>query len=449
VVLALLAFMAPMLADRFGVPAALEATSGELFFVLALYGGLLFATCMVLHGELYRLRPSVRSLPLFYLCVTGGGAAGGLIVALGAPRVFDWFYELSLGLALGLVLFLVACRDDPRGLLGRGASRWRSGVALALAGSGVAVVGSHLLDRPAYVLRQERSFLGVLSVEQRESDLGPLRVLMHGSTVHGSQLVNVQDQPTSYYSIHTGVGLALSHREPGVPARIGVIGLGAGTLAVYGRAGDHMTFFEIDPAVIRTARDGRYFTYLAHSAADVSIVEGDGRISLTRYRALHVPRFDYLIVDAFTSDVVPVHLLTREALGVYLDVLEPGGLLAIHISSRYFDLMPVVSRLAADVGLHAVNLVSVELEDRASGASSWVLLARDEQRIRSLADAAERDTLRLGVRGALPPIRFPSAAMIARAPLWTDDYSDLLGALAPPAAIPHHAAQTDSLASLR
>ena len=394
--------------------AALEATSGELLFVLTLYGGLLFATCMVLHGELYRLRPPAQSLPLFYLCMAGGGAAGGLAVGLGAPRVFDWFFELPLGLALGLVLFLVACRDDPRGLLGRSTSRWRIGLALAAAGSGVAVAGSDLLDRPATVLRHERSFFGVLSIEQRDSDQGPLRMLMHGSTVHGSQLEDAQHQATSYYSLHTGVGLALAHREPGVPAQIGVIGLGAGTLAAYGRAGDHMVFFEIDPAVIRVARDRRYFTYLARSAADISIVEGDRRISLMRYRARDVPRFDYLIVDAFSSDAVPVHLLSREALALYLDALEPGGLLAFHISSRYFDLMPVVSRLAADAGLHAVNLVSVELEDQASGASSWVLLARDEQRSRSLADAAEQDTRRPGVRGALPPIRFPSAAMNGR-----------------------------------
>jgi spermidine synthase len=433
VVLALLAFTAPTLADRLGVVAALfEATSGELLFVSALYGGLLFATCMLLHGELYRLRPPARSLPWFYLCVAGGGAAGGLAVGLGAPRVFDWFFELPLGLALCLVLFLVACRDDPRGWLGRGAPRWRIGLAVAVAGYGVAAVGSDLLDQPSSVLRHERSFFGVLSVQQRDSDQGPLRVLMHGSTVHGSQLEHAQDQPTSYYSVHTGIGLALSNREPGVPARIGVIGLGAGTLAAYGHAGDHMVFFEIDPADIRLARDGRYFTYLAHSAADISIVEGDGRISLLRYRAHNLPRFDYLIVDAFTGDVVPVHLLTREALALYLDALDPGGLLAIHISSRYFDLMPVVSRLAADARLHAVNLISVELEAQASGASSWVLLARDERRVRSLADAAEDDTRRLGVRGALPPIQFPSAAMIARATLWTDDYSDLLGALRRP-----------------
>jgi hypothetical protein len=419
------------------VAPALEAIGGQLAFQLVLYGNLLFATCMVLHGELYRLRPHQRSLPLYYVCIAGGGALGGLAVGVGAPLVFDAFYELPLGLALALILLLLAFRDDPRGFLGRGAPQWRVGFALALAGVGVALAGADSLDRPASVLYQARSFFGVLSVEQHESDRGPVRVLMHGSTIHGSQLEDAPDWPTSYYSVHTGIGIALSRREPGVRAEIGVIGLGAGTLAAYGRAGDHLVFFESDPRVVELARDERYFTYLARTPARVSIVEGDGRLSLAREIERHAPRFDFLIIDAFNSDVVPVHLLTREALAVYLDALEPDGLLAIHISSRYFDLMPVVSRLAADSSLHAVDLVSVELEKLASGASSWVLLARDEQRIRALANAAEQRTRWLGVRGAMEPIQFPSAEMLARAPLWTDDYSDLLGALAPRDAAAH------------
>jgi spermidine synthase len=442
VLLALLALAAPTLTDRLGVAPALEAIGGQLAFQLALYGNLLFATCMVLHGELYRLRPHQPALPLYYVCVAGGGALGGLAVGVGAPLVFDEFYELPLGLALALILLLLACRDDPRGLLGRAAPRWRVGVALALAGVGMALAGADMLDRPASVLYQARSFFGVLSVEEYESDRGPVRVLMHGSTIHGSQLENEPDWPTSYYSIYSGIGIALSRRDPGVPAEIGVVGLGTGTLAAYGRAGDHLVFFESDPRVVELARDGRYFTYLARTPARVSIVEGDGRISLTREIERKAPRFDFLIIDAFSSDMVPVHLLTREALAVYLDALEPDGLLAIHVSSRYFDLMPVVSRLAADSGLHAVNLVSVELEKLASGASSWVLLARDEQRIRSLANAGEHRTRWLGVRGALAPVQLPSAEMLARAPLWTDDYSDLLGALVPrdSAPDPDHAA---------
>lgn len=435
VVLALLGLAAPTLADRLGVAPALEALGGQLAFVFALYGNLLFATCMVLHGELYRLRPPTRSLPLFYVCMAGGGALGGIAAGVGAPYIFDSFYELPLGLALALIALILTFRDDPRGLLGRGRPRWRVGLALALAGGGVVVAAVHLIRRPAEVVYQTRSFFGVASVEERDSDRGRERILMHGSTIHGSQLVDAQDRPTSYYSIHTGIGIALSRRSPGIPSRIGVIGLGAGTLATYGRPGDHLVFIESDPRVIELARDGRYFTYLARTRADVSIIEGDGRISLARERERHAPRFDFLVVDAFNGDAVPVHLLTREAFAVYLDALAPDGLLAIHISSRYFDLMPVVSRLCADSGLRAVNLVSVELEKLASGASSWVLLARDEQRIRSLAADAMEHTRQLGVRGALDPVRFLSADTLARAPVWTDDYSDLLGALAPRAPV--------------
>lgn len=431
--LAGLAFSVPTLTERVGIQAALlESIGGKVPFQAAIYGTLLFATCMVLHGELYRLRPRARSLSAFYLCTSGGGALGGLAVGLGAPRVFDGFYELPIGLASAVFLLLAACRDDASGWLGRAAPKWRLGLTASLVAIGVAIAGVRALDRPALVLHQERSFFGVLRVEQHTSDQeGPFRALMHGSTLHGLQIEQAEDRPTSYFGINTGIGLALSQPESDGAAEIGVIGLGAGTLAAYGRAGDHLRFFEIDPAVIRLALDQRYFTFLARSKALISIIEGDGRISLARERARNAPRFDYLIIDAFSSDAVPVHLLTREALALYLDSLEPDGLLGIHVSSRYFDLMPVLSRLAADAGLHAVLLESPRTPRYLSSASRWAMLSRDEQRIRSLASRAEQRRRALSLSPDPTAVRRPSPEMIARAPLWTDDYTDLLSVYSP------------------
>jgi spermidine synthase len=208
-----------------------------------------------------------------------------------------------------------------------------------------------------------------------------------------------------------------------------VIGLGVGTLAAYGRPGDVVHFFEIDPGVIRLARDERYFSYLTQSAAEIEIVEGDARISLARERAQDAPRFDYLIVDAYSSDAVPVHLLTREALALYLDSLHENGLLAIHTSSRYFDLFPVLARLASDAGLHVVALGNPAAPKHQTFGSNWVMMARDAARIRSLARAAQQRHRALGLRPNAQTVRFATPAVIAGSPLWTDDYSNLYRAI--------------------
>ena len=429
VLVALLAYYAPHVARLFRVRTALvDALGGTLQFEIARYGLLLFAICMVLHGELYRLRPPARLLTTYYLCTSGGGALGGLAVGLIAPRVFDGFYELPIGVVLACVLALAAWRIDPAGWFGQAAPKWRIAVVAALAVLGIGYQGSLDLDRSPNLLHQERSFFGVLRVESRQTR-PPHRSLLHGTTMHGAQIEGLEDKATTYYGLHTGIEIALKLRKPDVPIEVGVIGLGAGTLAAYGQPGDHFRFFEIDPAVIHLTRDGEYFTFVARSKAQVDIIQGDGRISVARERAHDAPLFDYLIVDAYSSDAVPIHLLTREALALYVDSLQPDGYLAIHTSSRYFEMMPVLSRLADEAGLHAVNLVNAEAPRHLSNASNWVFLSRSEARIRALARAAQQRYRARGVRLPRGPVTFPTPEMIARAPLWTDDYSDLLRVL--------------------
>jgi spermidine synthase len=433
VLLAVLAFCADLILPRLGLAMAVRnALGGAVTYQIVQYGLFLLGACMVLHGELYRLRPPARSLTAYYLCTSGGGALGGLFVGLVAPRVFDGFYELQVGLALACLLFLAACYDDVRGFLARGAPTWRWAIVVPAVAMALGYAGMQTFRTPRYVLHQERSFFGVLRVELQRSADSQARALLHGSTQHGVQVVGNETKPTSYYGIHTGIGIALARLEQSPPVRIGVVGLGTGTLASYGRAGDQIQFFEIDPAVIRLSRDSGFFTFLEQSAADVAVVLGDGRISLAREREQNAPRFDYLIVDAYSSDAVPLHLLTREALALYLDSLEPDGLLAIHTSSRHFDLLPVLSRLAEEAQLHFASLDSTAAPKFFSGASTWVFFARDAAPIDALAHAAEQRRRVLGLDGtARPAVRRATREEIDRAPLWTDDYSDLYRALTP------------------
>jgi len=393
----------------------------------------LLGACMVLHGELHRLRPPASSLTAFYLCVSAGGALGGIFVGVLAPRLFDDYRELALGFGLGWLLFLAACWQDPRGWLSPSAPRWRWALVLVLTALLLPVAVQRQFRRPAQVVHQERGFFGVLRVTHLVGGPGgEQRQLSNGTTLHGVQFPSAPRLPTLYYGVQTGIGLALGLRDPGVQTSVAVVGLGIGTLAAYGRPEDRMRFYEIDPAVIRVARDERFFSYLAQSRAQVETVEGDARISLAAERARgEPPRFDFLIVDAFSSDAIPMHLVTREALGLYLDALLPQGLLAFHVSNHHFDLVPVLARLADSAGLHFVAIETGVIPGRLSAETTWVFLARDEERVRSLAQLAVERRAELG----LPPngivVRRPPPEVLANTPLWTDDHSDLLHAMRP------------------
>jgi spermidine synthase len=392
----------------------------------------LFGACIVLHGELYRLRPPASSLTAFYLCLSAGGALGGILAGALAPRIFDDYHELALGLVLGWLLLLAACWHDAGGWLSRASPRWRWALALALTAILLPYSIAPELREDARVLHQERTFFGVLRVWRYGMGPAEQRQLWNGSTLHGVQFSTTPRRPTSYYGVQTGIGLALGQRAPRSPVAIGVIGLGIGTLAAYGRPGDRIRFYEIDPAVVRIARDRRYFDYLSRSGAEVEVVEGDARISLASERARGaLPRFDFLIVDAFSSDAIPLHLLTREALALYLEALKEDGLLAFHVSNRGFDLLPVLARLADDAGLRVAAIDTPAIPTQVCAPATWVFLARSEERIRSLTELAVRRRTQLGLPPEAIQVGRPTDAVLATTRLWTDDYSDLLGAMLP------------------
>jgi spermidine synthase len=396
----------------------------------------LFAACMLLHGELHRLRPAREKLTAFYLCISGGGALGGLFVGLVAPQLFDDYLELSFGALAALVAFYAARRLDPKGWLHARDLRvvWVGAAGLLAAGAaGLAVTRA---DVPG-VLHQERSFFGVLRVIDVAPE-DPRRhrtTLRSGTTIHGAQLRHPKARrlPSTYYGELTGIGMLLRQLPEDRPARVGTIGLGIGTVASYGRPGDRYRFYEIDPQVITLANDEKYFSYLADSPAEIEIVTGDARLSLeSEMESDPDARFDVLIVDAFSSDAIPVHLLTLEAFRLYRAHLGESGVLALHLSNLYLDLPPVALRLCAETGLHALEVRNVLMPRQISLASRWIVASPDEARLEALAAhiAAERERRALPTRSIATLV--PDLESVRAAPLWTDDYSDLYGVLQRP-----------------
>jgi spermidine synthase len=400
----------------------------------ALYLGLLFAACMVMHGELYRLRPPHRALTAFYLCVSGGGALGGLLVGIVAPRVFDTYFELPLGVAAAGLLLLAACRRDPRSLLRAGAPRWRWAGVAALVAAGVVYAIPPERGGRKDLLHEERTFFGVLRVVEYDLPNNRQRQLHHGTTLHGVQFWSrgARRKPGSYYGPLTGIGLAMRERNPD-PSSVGIVGLGVGTLAAYGRPGDRFRFYEIDPAVVRIARDAGHFSFLADSAAEIEIALGDARLSLAAELAERGgSRYDILVMDAFTSDAIAVHLLTREAFEIYAASMRRSGLLAFHVTNQHFDLSRLVARQGRGVGLHALDISNEAAARWQSATTRWMFLSADEARLQSLEEFARTRWLENVASPKGLTLRRPVATTEETIPLWTDDYSDLFGALAKP-----------------
>ncbi|MFO0688144.1 MAG: fused MFS/spermidine synthase [Myxococcota bacterium] len=400
----------------------------------ATYGALLFTTCMILHGELHRARPAPRSLTFFYLCVSAGGALGGLFVGLAAPELFDDYHELPIGLGLTGVLVLAIVLLERRERTG-GLAPLESAGAIAAA---VALIGAIGLRSGTSAgtppLLEERSFFGVLRVESITNGTHRQNALTHGTTMHGRQFVHPVGRriPTAYYGAATGLGLAITSGDPEVRLRIGVIGLGIGTIAAYGRPGDLVRFYEIDPVVVRIARDSGYFHYLVDSEADVEIVVEDARRSLVEEQRRAAPQaFDFLVLDAFSSDAIPVHLLTREAVASDLAALAPDGVLAVHLSSRSFDLVGVVARIAAELGAQTLQIRTTTVPELNSLGSEWVFVTRSAAamtRLEARIDARRRE---LGVAPEACRMRRFGEREAREGPLWTDDYSDVLRVLRP------------------
>lgn len=409
---------------------------------------------LVCHGQLASERPHASRLTLFYLCLSIGGALGGLFNALVAPLIFELPIEYPLALVAAALLkpyrgiAPAKHRPDTRDVLfplllglavavayvlvGRaGESLARIEVPLALGlpafvcylfsprpvrfGLGIAALLAASTLRPdaaGSVVELDRSFYGVHRV--MNDPVNNLRLLFHGNTLHGVQSLDPAKagDPQAYYTREGPAGQVFDALAAGQPRSVAVVGLGAGAMAALARPGDTWTFFEIDPAVVRLARDAGYFTYLRDARGSVDVVVGDARLSLARTDRT----FDIIVLDAFSSDAVPVHLLTREALQLYLSRLRPGGVLAFHASSRFLRLRPVFAALARDAGL--ADLREFDKRDERQSAwsgwtpSEWVLLARSRDDFRALASDS-----RWG------PIEDAPAAV------WTDDYSNVLAAL--------------------
>ncbi|HYV40098.1 MAG TPA: fused MFS/spermidine synthase [Gemmataceae bacterium] len=413
---------------------------------------LLFVAAMVCHGELARLRPSAERLTGFYFCLALGGMLGGLFNGLLAPLIFSGLTEYPIVLVLACLLVppirgrqLAPVRGDVIWPLGLGilaatliliaqANGLRSGpLALAVMfavpailcytfvdrplrfGLGVAALlcaGSLRVDEHGRTLLQERSFFGVHRVALNPE--GTAHVLLHGSTVHGMQWLDParRREPLVYYHRLGPIGAVFDHlHNKGDLRPVAVVGLGAGSVAAYGLPGQEFTFYEIDPVVIRIAQNPNLFTFLSDSAAKIDIIPGDARLTLANAPAQH---YGLIVIDAFSSDAIPVHLLTREALAIYRSTLADGGILAFHVSNRYVDLPPVLGDLASDAGMVCVTRDDLTLgkydKEQGKAASQWVLLAVRRQDLPASAAWLPQPP-RLGV------------------PVWTDDFCNLAGQL--------------------
>ncbi|MCP3140687.1 fused MFS/spermidine synthase [Pyxidicoccus xibeiensis] len=381
---------------------------------LALHGSVLWVGCLLLHANLARCRPEEpRLLGSYYLHMSVGGWLGTALIVLGVPLLLGSLAMayVDYGIAGLLVLAALAARDAA--LQARGEARHR--LAPLMAG-GTAVVMAGILALAAVKLLHSRvdgsrTFYGLYTVK----DENGLRHFQHGSTVHGIERLDAEarGEPLLYYHRGSPVGRVLTAAPP--LQRVGAVGLGIGSLAAYGREGERWDFYELDPEVERLARS--HFTLLSSSAATVRVITGDARL---RMQEAEDQAYDVIILDAFSSDFVPTHLLTQEALGLYLRKLRPGGLLLFHISSRLFDLAPVLTRLGASLGLHSAlsgdEVLSEEALARGQSPSRWFALTTSPDQARWLED-------RLG----WTQVRATEDLLSRR--VWTDDYVNLLQAL--------------------
>jgi SAM-dependent methyltransferase len=341
---------------------------------IALYCAGLFAACMFCHGELAAMRPAPRYLTRFYLMISLGGAAGGLFVGLIAPRVFDTNLELPLALALcGALAMLLTFRTA--------ATARRKVLAYAVPVVAAAVTTAVVWHGYGYLdyLRQNalllsRNFYGTLRVKQhgRGDDPQTTRALVHGVINHGWQYVDpaLRMQPISYFGPGSGIARALDFYG-GRPRRVGIVGLGVGAFTAWGEPGDYFRIYELDPDVVRIARE--QFWYLANAKAKIDVVTGDGRLNLERDPP---QRFDLLSVDAFSSGAIPIHLLTREALQAYRRHLAPGGVIVYNVTNRFVKLAPLLKLVAEAEGMNAIAISDDPAEDRYSG-TEYVLVTEN------------------------------------------------------------------------
>lgn len=381
---------------------------------VGLAAAVLVAGCMVCHGELARSAPAGAHLTGFYLTMAGGGALGGLLVAVAAPALLTDFFEMPIALLSAFALMGVAMARDPASALARRGRRLALTTLGAVGLLTALAFASPGLRNAEGTVASERDFYGVLRVQDRPPGMfQDMRVLRHGRIFHGAEHLDpdLRATPTAYFVEGSGVALALEARRAAVadrPLRMGVIGLGVGTLAAWTQPGDTLRFYEIDPAAERLAR--RWFTFLEAAAGQVEVTLGDGRLALESDVAAGRARYDVLVVDAFAGDAVPVHLLTRESLAVYRSALAGRGVLVFQITNRHVDLERVVLGLAGDAGLEAVRIDHAPAPGERGAPSSWMVVAESGTPIPPERRAP-------GTPAAGPPV------------LWTDDFGNVLAVL--------------------
>jgi hypothetical protein len=391
--------------DALGIPAQ-----------IGIYSLGLFAACMVCHGELYRLRPHPAHLTRFYLMVSVGGAMGGLFINFVAPFIFKGYWELPIGYTLCWMLFLVVTFVNVIAVHRRWKFRRNSVLLLSMVLISSVRSFQQIRSDLGNALFIQRNFYGVVRVRELDAGNPPSQryALVHGVTIHGYQFLSdkKRDIPTAYFGETSGGGLAiLNYPKRNHGMRVGILGLGIGTLAAYGQPGDVYRFYEINPLVIDLAKGkGGYFSYISDCQAQVEIVQGDARLSLeNELAASGSQNYDVLMLDVFSSDSIPVHLLDVESFKLYLQHLRPDGILAVHISNRHLDLVPVVWTLADYFGLERL-VINDSGQEPDTSPSLWMVLASDP----SLLETPGLRSHASPMNGYVSPVR-----------LWTDDYSNL------------------------
>jgi len=394
-------FLGPLLVIAGAMAWGLHAQGGvmDIKEAIPLYLAGLFVSCMFFHGELANLKPAPRYLTTFYLMVSLGGALGGLIIGFVAPKLFNTYYEFGIGLVVTLLLAAYCAR--------------KMLVIVPVLALGVAGFTAYnvyqyidMLSGDARVMA--RNFYGTLRVKDTAPETADeaVRRMMHGVIMHGEQYLAPakRREPTTYYGKPSGIGLAITARQS-APAtmRVGVVGLGAGTLATYGRPGDVFRFYELNPQVIDLAR--KEFSFLSDSRATIETVLGDARLNMEREPP---QQYDVLAIDAFSSDSIPVHLITREAMAVYLQHIKPDGVIAFHVTNRFLQLAPVVKQIADAYQLHTALVVD-DAEDNDLAKTDWVLVTRGSRFLERREIAGHVSAIE-----QIPGLR-----------LWTDDYNNL------------------------
>ncbi len=373
----------------------------DMKLIIPFFSAGLFFCCMFCHGELARRKPSPMYLTSFYVMISAGGAAGGLFVGLIAPRIFTDYLELPIGmLVCGSLLFFLNYRNR----------RLTDIVCLILIIRLIVSAGVYAYSFGDGTLVQTRNFYGTLKViEYNKNTNNEFREMAHGNVTHGIQYVSPQrrGEPLAYYRPESGVGLAIGLLGKG-PRRVGIVGLGAGSLTLYARPGDFYRFYEINPQVAELAR--KEFSFLSACKGEVEIVSGDGRLLLEKESGNN---YDLLVIDAFAGDAIPVHLITLQAIQVYFDHLKPTGILALNISNRHLDLSPVVYTLSIRLAKKAIYIRTRDTLNGKVFNADWVLMTADQGLFE------------------IPWIKQASSPFIPRPDvgLWTDDNNNLFQVL--------------------